>query len=129
MEGGGRLRAATACSRGPNPSAPTTCAQVECSAGEGYGGLLEMRGAGGAVAVVLAGGGRLPAPELTSPRRRRLSVSCSRRELRFKKGEDLLELRKERKKQESLVFKELACTVLYFERLTNLMSNVEGRAN
>jgi hypothetical protein len=31
----------------------------------------------------------------------------------------LLELRKERKKQESLVFKELTCPGLYFENLTN----------
>ena len=32
--------------RDRNPSAPTACARAECSMGEGYDGLLEMRGAG-----------------------------------------------------------------------------------
>ena len=74
MEGGGRQRAMAACSRDRNPSALIAYVWVECSAGEGYGGMLEIRGAS-AVAVVWADGGRLPAPDLTSPERRRSSVS------------------------------------------------------
>ena len=148
MEGGGRQRAMAACSRDRNPSALIAYVWVECSAGEGYSGLLEMRGAS-AVAVVLADGGRLPVPrrapsgdarvcpcsccescgrdspirvgsnrnqvELFFPRKRaERSFSCAQ-----DCAHDLLELRKERKKQEFLVFKELACSCLYLERLTN----------
>jgi hypothetical protein len=42
---------------------------------------------------------------------------------------DLLELRKKKKREESLRLKELACPGLYFERLTNSMSNTERLAN
>jgi len=42
---------------------------------------------------------------------------------------DLLQLRKEKKREESLVLKELTCSELYFERLTNSMSNIERLAN
>ena len=133
-----------------NPSAPTACARGEMLCGWGL-----RRAAGDAWSWCCSGGvgwrWQVTAAELDKPRASPLECvpapSTSRTEQKpsetlLSKGggrkvfscapnsaHDLLELRKERKMQESLGFKELAWPGFYFEMLTNWASNLEGRAN